>query len=70
MNDLKCTIADLEKEKDFYFRKLRNIELICQETEEESELLQRIIDTLYASEVSVAFCLRCMSWSSDSIGFR
>uniref|UniRef100_A0A5F4VSX2 Microtubule-associated protein RP/EB family member 1 n=2 Tax=Callithrix jacchus TaxID=9483 RepID=A0A5F4VSX2_CALJA len=33
VNVLKLTVEDLEKEKDFYFGKLRNIELICQENE-------------------------------------
>lgn len=50
---LKSTIQDMEKERDFYFGKLRNIELICQEKEgEDDPTLQRIIDILYATDVS------------------
>lgn len=50
---LKSTIQDMEKERDFYFGKLRNIELICQEKEGEGDpTLQRIIDILYATDVS------------------
>lgn len=52
---LKSTIQDMEKERDFYFGKLRNIELICQEKEGEGDpTLQRIIDILYATDVSVS----------------
>lgn len=50
---LKSTIQDMEKERDFYFGKLRNIELICQEKEGEGDpTLQKIIDILYATDVS------------------
>ncbi|MEJ1278928.1 microtubule-associated protein RP/EB family member 1 [Cricetulus griseus] len=48
---LKLTVEDLEKERDFYFGKLRNIELICQENEGENDpVLQRIVDILYATD--------------------
>jgi RP/EB family microtubule-associated protein len=51
---LKLTVEDLEKERDFYFGKLRNIELICQENEGENDpVLQRIVDILYATDVSI-----------------
>ncbi|XP_058245020.1 microtubule-associated protein RP/EB family member 1a isoform X3 [Hemibagrus wyckioides] len=51
ISELKCTIADLEKERDFYFGKLRNIELICQEKEGEADpMLQKIVDILYATD--------------------
>ncbi|KAM5135679.1 microtubule-associated protein RP/EB family member 1 isoform 1-T3 [Mantella aurantiaca] len=51
VNVLKITVEDLEKERDFYFGKLRNIELICQENEGESDpVLQRIIEILYATD--------------------
>lgn len=56
ISDLKCTIADLEKERDFYFGKLRNIELICQEKEGEADpTLKKIVDILYATDVSVKY---------------
>ncbi|CAK7313880.1 Microtubule-associated protein RP/EB family member 1 [Vulpes lagopus] len=51
VNVLKLPVEDLEKERDFYFGKLRNIELICQENEgENNPVLQRIVDILYATD--------------------
>nr|6PF2_A Chain A, Myosin, heavy polypeptide 7, cardiac muscle, beta variant [Homo sapiens]6PF2_B Chain B, Myosin, heavy polypeptide 7, cardiac muscle, beta variant [Homo sapiens] len=51
VNDLTSQVEDLEKERDFYFGKLRNIELICQENEGENDpVLQRIVDILYATD--------------------
>ncbi|XP_073538888.1 microtubule-associated protein RP/EB family member 1 [Phyllobates terribilis] len=51
INVLKITVEDLEKERDFYFGKLRNIELICQENEGESDpVLRKIIEILYATD--------------------
>uniref|UniRef100_A0A8D0C3L7 Microtubule associated protein RP/EB family member 3 n=1 Tax=Salvator merianae TaxID=96440 RepID=A0A8D0C3L7_SALMN len=51
--DLKLTVDGLEKERDFYFSKLRDIELICQEHESEnSPIITGIISILYATEVS------------------
>ena len=46
-------IADLEKERDFYFQKLRDVEGICQEPDNESlPHVQKIVEILYATEVS------------------
>ncbi|XP_053554569.1 microtubule-associated protein RP/EB family member 1 [Bombina bombina] len=51
INVLKITVEDLEKERDFYFGKLRNIELICQENEGDTDpVLQRIVEILYATD--------------------
>ncbi|KAK9497647.1 hypothetical protein O3M35_004336 [Rhynocoris fuscipes] len=50
--DIKLTVDGLEKERDFYFGKLRDIEVVCQEHEGESPVLQRILEILYATEVS------------------
>lgn len=50
--DLKLTVDGLEKERDFYFSKLRDIELICQEHENEnSPIITGIVSVLYATEV-------------------
>ncbi|KAK2118141.1 Microtubule-associated protein RP/EB member 1, partial [Saguinus oedipus] len=45
---LKLAVEDLEKERDFYFRKLWNIEWICQENG--GKTTQRIVDILYATD--------------------
>ncbi|KAM3603104.1 uncharacterized protein V6R79_016662 [Siganus canaliculatus] len=53
--DMKLTVEGLEKERDFYFGKLRDIEVICQENESENNpVLTKIIDTLYATEEGFA----------------
>lgn len=61
--DMKLTIDGLEKERDFYFGKLRDIELICQENECDSNpVLGKIIHILYATEVTAAphsVCTSC-----------
>ncbi|XP_032897204.1 microtubule-associated protein RP/EB family member 1 [Amblyraja radiata] len=52
---LKITVEDLEKERDFYFGKLRNIELICQENEQDNDpVMQRIVEILYATDEGFA----------------
>ena len=44
---------ELEKERDFYFGKLRDIEVICQEADfAGSEQSDRVLQVLYATEVS------------------
>ncbi|XP_066563159.1 microtubule-associated protein RP/EB family member 3b isoform X3 [Amia ocellicauda] len=53
--ELKLTVDGLEKERDFYFSKLRDIELICQEHETENNpVISKIIEILYATEEGFA----------------
>uniref|UniRef100_A0A8C2AZZ3 Microtubule-associated protein RP/EB family member 1 n=1 Tax=Cyprinus carpio TaxID=7962 RepID=A0A8C2AZZ3_CYPCA len=48
---LKLKVEGLERERDFYFGKLRDIELICQENECDSNpVLGKIMEVLYATE--------------------
>lgn len=51
--EFKVTVDGLEKERDFYFGKLRDIEVMCQEAEE-NPLTQKILDILYATEEGFA----------------
>ncbi|KAG7283022.1 hypothetical protein CRUP_012915 [Coryphaenoides rupestris] len=49
--DLKVTVDGLEKEREFYFGKLRDIEVICQEHESDnSTMINKVMDVLYATE--------------------
>jgi len=49
--EMRLTVTGLEKERDFYFGKLREIEMMCQEEDPESPLpTQKILDILYATE--------------------
>uniref|UniRef100_A0A673XUJ1 Microtubule-associated protein RP/EB family member 1 n=1 Tax=Salmo trutta TaxID=8032 RepID=A0A673XUJ1_SALTR len=51
VSSLKATVQDMEKERDFYFGKLRSIEVICQEVDGEADTtMQKILDVLYATD--------------------
>jgi len=49
-NEIKSTLDGLEKERDFYFGKLRDIEVLCQEYESENlPVVKKILEILYAT---------------------
>lgn len=53
IGDLNLTIEELEKNRDFYFSKLRDIEVLCQEKEGDdayADLVAQIIEIMYATE--------------------
>ena len=51
LSDMKVNMDTLEKERDFYFSKLRDIEVYIQANPNESnDLVQNILKILYASE--------------------
>jgi len=52
--DLKITVDGLEKERDFYFGKLREIEVISQTAEPEADFTKAIFKILYATDESSA----------------
>lgn len=69
MNTLKLALEGVEKERDFYFSKLREVELLCQEQgEENAPFVGRLMEVLYAADeqvgpggaarlILVAFCI-------------
>lgn len=58
MNEMKLTVDSLERERDFYYGKLREIEVLCQAQEEtdgnKSPLVEKILEILYATEEGFA----------------
>ena len=55
VHSLKLALEGVEKERDFYFGKLREIELLCQEQgQENDDLVQRLREVLYASDEHVS----------------
>jgi len=49
--EMKLNVEGMEKERDFYFGKLRDIELLCQDvTQEDNPIIQKILAKLYATE--------------------
>ncbi|KFM79906.1 Microtubule-associated protein RP/EB family member 1, partial [Stegodyphus mimosarum] len=55
--EMKVTVDGLERERDFYYGKLRDIEVLCQEqemSEEKQPFIEQILEILYATEEGFA----------------
>jgi RP/EB family microtubule-associated protein len=53
MNEMKLTVDSLERERDFYYGKLREIEVLCQsndQIDEKNLVTDKILEILYATE--------------------
>ena len=48
--ELELSVQSLESERDFYFEKLRKIEVVCQENEA-LPIVAEILDILYETQV-------------------
>jgi len=56
VGELKVTIDGLEKERDFYFGKLREVEIMCQQSDDpNADLVQKILKVLYATDEGEGF---------------
>ena len=58
MSEMKITIDSLERERDFYYGKLRDIEVLCQSNDaindEKNLITDKILEILYATEEGFA----------------
>jgi len=51
VTELKMSVENLERERDFYYSKLREVEVLCQNHEgEQVPFLQEVLDILYKTD--------------------
>lgn len=67
MNTLKLALEGVEKERDYYFSKLREVELLCQDQgEENATFVNQLMEVLYALDDQVS--LRTLHLSEQDSG--
>lgn len=54
LENMRTTTESVEKERDFYYSKLREIEILCQQNEDDGPFVQSILDILYATDDAAA----------------
>lgn len=55
METLKSALEGVEKERDYYFSKLREVELLCQDQgEENAPFVDQLMEVLYATDEQVS----------------
>ncbi|KTG36315.1 hypothetical protein cypCar_00018756 [Cyprinus carpio] len=55
LNTLKLALEGVEKERDFYFGKLREVELLCQEQgQDNGPFVERLMEVLYSADEQVS----------------
>lgn len=54
LENMRTTTESVEKERDFYYSKLREIEILCQQNEDDGPFVQSILDILYATDDTAA----------------
>lgn len=70
VNTLKSALEDMEKERDYYFGKLREVELLCQEeVKPEASLVEQLMMILYAADEQVGPPVQ-LDWFSSLGGWR
>jgi len=56
VTELKLSVDNLERERDFYYMKLREVEILCQQHEGESiPFLQEVLEILYKTDEADEF---------------
>lgn len=55
LNTMKLALEGVEKERDFYFGKLREVELLCQDQgPENTPFVERLMEVLYSTDDHVS----------------
>ncbi|ESQ45805.1 hypothetical protein EUTSA_v10010609mg [Eutrema salsugineum] len=69
VTDLKLSVDLLEKERDFYFSKLRDVEILCQTPElEDTPIVGAVKKILYATDANESALEDAQEYLSQSLG--